>query len=224
MRGLTTWADDGVGVVLGDARRVLPQLELDPARTVIITDPVWPNAPEGLFGVEDPAALFLEVAGLFPRAARRAVVQLGCTSDPRILSGMPAALPFVRVCWLRYAVPSYLGTVLGSGDVAYVFGSHEPPAGRKLLGGECTSNHPTGREVLWHPTPRKLEHVRWLVEQCTRPDDLVLDPFAGSGTTLLAAREAGRRTLGIEQDPAFVDGIRRRVSEQRRLFAAGGAS
>ena len=40
---------------------------------------------------------------------------------------------------------------------------------------------------------------------CTRPSDLVLDPFCGSGTTILAAERTRRRCCGIELDPAYVD-------------------
>lgn len=215
---------DGVRVVHGDAVVVLPQLDLDPTGTVIITDPVWPNAPPGSFGVEDPCALFAAVAALFPRVCRRAVVQLGCASDPRFLASMPGALPFVRVCWLRYACPSYLGTVLNSGDVAYVFGSREHPANRTVMGGEVTSRLTTTKagKPMWHPMPRQMEHVRWLVDQFTQPEDTVVDPFAGSGTTLLAARDAGRRTIGIEVSETYARGIVARLTEQGRLFRVEG--
>ena len=55
-----------------------------------------------------------------------------------------------------------------------------------------------------------------LASQClaitSEPDDAVLDPYAGSGTTLLAAQAAGRRWVGIELNPAFVGLIERRLT------------
>jgi site-specific DNA-methyltransferase (adenine-specific) len=54
-----------------------------------------------------------------------------------------------------------------------------------------------------------------LVEQClaisTRPGDLVVDPFCGSGTTVVAALKLGRRAVGIDSDPASIQLSQRRI-------------
>jgi hypothetical protein len=52
-----------------------------------------------------------------------------------------------------------------------------------------------------HPTVKPLALMRWLLTLVTPPGGRVLDPFAGSGTTLLAAREMGLSVIGIEQAP-----------------------
>jgi DNA modification methylase len=52
---------------------------------------------------------------------------------------------------------------------------------------------------------------------CTSRDDVVLDGFLGSGTTIIAAERSGRRCFGIEIDPLYVDTIVRRW--QRRIGA-----
>lgn len=54
-----------------------------------------------------------------------------------------------------------------------------------------------------HPTQKPLRLLRGLIELTTRPGQLVLDPFAGSGSTLVAARDLGRRYLGAEREPAY---------------------
>lgn len=63
-----------------------------------------------------------------------------------------------------------------------------------------------------HPAMMPLSLARCCVAITTRDDSIVLDPYAGSGTTLIAASELGRNWVGIEIKPAFVDLIERRLS------------
>jgi site-specific DNA-methyltransferase (adenine-specific) len=198
----------GITIYNADAREVLPAL--DDLFDAVITDPVWPNA-HGEFGGIDPAALFAEVAAHFPRLAKRAVVQLGCDSDPRFLAGIPAAMSFLRTCSLEYARPHHKGRLLYTGDVAYVFG--EPPTarpGRHLMPGKVTQTHAETRRIA-HPCPRHLDHVRWLVSWFARWT--VLDPFAGSGTTLLACKNLGLPAVGIEIEEHYCEVAAKRLSQ-----------
>ena len=120
---------------------------------------------------------------------------------------------------MEYACPSYQGRILNTGDVAYVFG--EPPASRKgarVLPGKyiATKADPGFTRWNWdaarrtkrghakempHPTPRKLSHVTWLIKWFG--GDSIIDPFLGSGTTLLAAKNLNRRAIGIEIEEAY---------------------
>jgi site-specific DNA-methyltransferase (adenine-specific) len=68
------------------------------------------------------------------------------------------------------------------------------------------------REKTTHPTQKPLELVRRLVAAATRPGDLVVDPFGGSGTTFVACEALGRRWLGCEVDPGFQQVIVDRLS------------
>ena len=56
-----------------------------------------------------------------------------------------------------------------------------------------------------HPAPFPEELPRRLIKLYTYPEDLVLDPFVGSGTTLVAAKRLGRRSLGVEINPVFCE-------------------
>lgn len=61
-----------------------------------------------------------------------------------------------------------------------------------------------------HPTVKPVALVADAIKDVSHRGDIVLDPFLGSGTTLIAAHETGRRCFGIEYDPAYVDLIVRR--------------
>src|SRR5436190_821631 len=56
-----------------------------------------------------------------------------------------------------------------------------------------------------HPTQKPVSVLTPLVESFSNPGDVVLDPFCGSGSTLLAARELNRRFLGIELSKQYFD-------------------
>ena len=56
-----------------------------------------------------------------------------------------------------------------------------------------------------HPTVKPVALVADAIKDCSRRNGLVLDPFLGSGTTVIAAERTGRRARGIEIDPAYVD-------------------
>ncbi len=95
----------------------------------------------------------------------------------------------------------------------------------------CEAPAPGGGQVVWsvptpgprekvhgrHPTQKPLALLERILGASAGPGDLVLDPFAGSATTGVAALRAGCRFLGIESDSAFVDlsARRLRASEAR---------
>lgn len=59
------------------------------------------------------------------------------------------------------------------------------------------------KETYNHPTIKPLELVKRHILHSTKPNDIVLDCFCGSGTTCVAAKETGRRFIGMEIDPTY---------------------
>lgn len=226
----------GLTIYHGDCREILPHLENSDC---LLTDPVWPGAGVPFNGAENPERLFQEMCDVIPRTINRIVIQLGCDTDPRFLRVVPERWPFLRVCWLDYARPSYKGRLLYTGDVAYAFG--EPPAyieGRRVMSGMCRSNQPDKlfmrktkgkkskdfdriHENLPHPAPRRLEHVKWLVRQFS--DKSVIDPFCGSGTTLRAAKDLGRKAIGIEIEEKYCEIAAKRLAQEVLPFQVPNA-
>lgn len=66
---------------------------------------------------------------------------------------------------------------------------------------------------IQHPTVKPVELMEWLVALITPEGGIVLDPFAGTGTTLQAARDKGFRAIGIEQDADYIQLIEARLSK-----------
>lgn len=75
-------------------------------------------------------------------------------------------------------------------------------------------NSPSAAEKRFgkHPTQKPLELIRRCLRASTNVGDCVLDPFSGSGSTGVAALELGRRFVGIEVDPEFIDISLKRIS------------
>lgn len=81
----------------------------------------------------------------------------------------------------------------------------EIPAGGEALGG--------------HPCPKPPALMRALIEAATRPGQTVLDPFSGTGTTLVAAVKAGRSAIGIEMEERFKNRVLADASSSLREIA-----
>ncbi len=73
---------------------------------------------------------------------------------------------------------------------------------------------PESARRVGHPAPFPVELPEQLIRLYTFTDDLVLDPFMGSGSSLVAAARLGRRYVGYDLDPAYVDIARQRVADE----------
>jgi adenine-specific DNA-methyltransferase len=72
-----------------------------------------------------------------------------------------------------------------------------------------------------YPTEKNLEMLKMIIEASSNPDDIVLDCFAGSGTTLVAAEETGRRWIGIDNSHAAIEVAQRRLISIKNHSAFG---
>jgi DNA modification methylase len=167
--------------------------------------------------------LMQTVASAFARLARRWVLvfsDVELTADWRS-SLTNAGLDYVRTgAWVKLnATPQFTGDRPASGFEAVTI---VHPSGRKRWNGG-------GSHALWtepivinrggltprlHTTQKPIGLMRRLVEQFTDPGDIVLDAFAGSGTTLRAAKDLGRRAIGIELDERYCEIAARRLQQQ----------
>ena len=71
-----------------------------------------------------------------------------------------------------------------------------------------------------HPTQKPVGVITRMIVNSTDPGDIILDPFLGSGTTAVAAKQLGRKFIGIEIDPGYCEIARQRL-QQEELFPEG---
>ena len=68
-----------------------------------------------------------------------------------------------------------------------------------------------GSAQMIHPTEKPVGLLTNLISAVTKPGDLILDPFAGSGSTLVAAKKTGRRFIGVELDDEYYEKAWQRI-------------
>ena len=86
-----------------------------------------------------------------------------------------------------------------------------------LCTGEERLKDRTGRKL--HPTQKPQALLARVILASSRPDDLVLDPFCGTGTTGATAKRLGRRFIGVERDASYAAAARRRIAAVEPLAA-----
>ena len=148
--------------------------------------------------------------------------------DDRVLHLWIAAVEsygwaFVRGgIWIKPdAMPQMSGDRPSTGAEHIVI-AHAPKRGRMRWNGG-------GRPAVWncgierkdrvHPTQKPLDLMEALVSDFTDPGEVILDPFAGSGTTLVACKRLGRSAIGWERDPAFHAAAVRRIDAAREQLS-----
>ena len=69
-----------------------------------------------------------------------------------------------------------------------------------------------------HPTQKPLYVGYWLVSRFSKPDDVILDPFAGSGTFLRTAKDLGRQYIGSEVNVAYYNAAQQRIKHDNKIY------
>jgi site-specific DNA-methyltransferase (adenine-specific) len=193
-------------IIYGDCLNVMPTLSTGSVN-LVVTDPPYlaryvSRDGRTIHGDDNDAWLKPSFAELFRvlRADSYCVSFYGWPHADRFMAAFRAA-GFRIAGHLVFPKP-YCSNSVHVGyahECAYLL-SKGNPRPQNLLP-DVLSWHYTGNKL--HPTQKPLCALRPLVEAFSVPGDLVLDPFAGSGSTLVAARQLARRFIGIEYDAGY---------------------
>lgn len=115
--------------------------------------------------------------------------------------------PGTLLVWIKRNDPAF-GSFLSDAEIAWSKGG---------CGVYCFRDLSMNAEAAdrMHPTQKPIGLMRWCVQRLKLPAGAhILDPFAGSGTTAIAAMIEGRRCTLVEKDPAYCDIIRKRVAAE----------
>lgn len=79
------------------------------------------------------------------------------------------------------------------------------------------NNREKNSELAMHPTVKPVKMIAEVIQDCTKRGELILDCFGGSGSTLIAVHDTGRKSALIEMDPKYVDVIIKRYQQHTGL-------
>jgi site-specific DNA-methyltransferase (adenine-specific) len=130
----------------------------------------------------------------------------------------------VKNCLIYYYGPS-LGNYTTNYANSYgmiLFAGHKKERGLNNIGVPNCFIAKRPRTTTYHPAEKSLEVLEWLIGNSTVEGETVLDPFCGSGSTLVAAEKMGRRWYGIEIDPKWYEVAKMRILELRKERQTNG--
>jgi len=115
--------------------------------------------------------------------------------------------------WIKRYDEGY-GSFLSDADLAWMSGGHGVYCRRDVsLQGESKNR--------LHPTQKPLSIMKWCIEK-SKSEGIILDPFMGSGTTLRAAKDLGRKAIGIEIEEKYCEIAAKRLAQEVLPFDAVG--
>ena len=195
------YSRDGITIYHGDCREILPHLKAD----VVISDPPY-GVGYAEWDADIPDLRWLELA-------RESAPVVLFTPGNGIQYRYPA--PDWTLAWARP------GSVQHAANKCF---SHWEPIlvyGKNPMKVDCRVFSPNGDEQTWgHPCSKPLSVMRWLVAEGCQDGGTILDPFMGSGTTLVAAKLEGRRAIGIEIEERYCEIAAKRLSQGVLNFEA----
>jgi site-specific DNA-methyltransferase (adenine-specific) len=241
MSGAPYYSDEAVELYLGDCMKLLPTLGVE--ADVTITDPpydanthakarVTASKRDGGSAVEfgfdsftvDDLRASLALAASVTR--RWVIATVDYRHAVTFHDDPPNGLRLLRIgVWVKTnPMPQISGDRPGQGWEAIAFLHRDDTRPTWNGGGRAANWVLPSEQHTGHPTAKPVVMVRDIVRLFTNPGDLVLDPFAGSGTTLRASKDEGRHAVGIEKKVSYCGLAAGRLSQEVLFGDLGSAA
>ena len=211
---------DGITIYHGDCREIVPALD---GINAVVTDPPYGVSFEG----KNTKHTMRRESGYI--ALDDSPEYVATVVVPIIQQFVDAGLRVVMTPGLRnmfaYPKPDGVGTIFypsGAGLGRWGFTCSQPIFyyGKDPYLATGQGHRPDSFSTTeaapdnGHPCPKPIKTMRWLVNKASLPGETILDPFMGSGTTIRAAKDLGRKAIGIEIEEQYCEIAVRRLSQQ----------
>jgi site-specific DNA-methyltransferase (adenine-specific) len=207
------YQDEACTIYHGDCRDVLPSLEPGSV-SLTLTDP-----PYGV-GIKyasyaDELAATTKMVGEFVTLAAKASQIVAFTvgkweTELELYRTFP---PRWRMCWYKGAQSTASPIGFNDWEAVFIYGAKIHRNAHDYFHAQ-----PERMGAFGHPCPKPLKFCTTLIHRLTKPGDLVCDPFMGSGTTLRAAKDLGRRAIGIEIEERYCEVAAKRLAQSVLQF------
>ena len=217
------YEDSAVTIYHGDCREILPTL---PKVDTIVTDPPY-GVNLGAVNngqARDKGQIAYSMFEDTPEYIEKVIV-------PAFVFALSISQRGIITCgnrnaWL-YPKPDDIGVWYnlagtGRGKWGYILAhlilyyGKDPRAGKNATASSVRGKNDSVSDLkqTHHPCPKPLSFVKWMVDKASVSGDTILDPFMGSGTTLRAAKDLGRKAIGIELEEKYCEIAAKRMGQE----------
>jgi len=203
------YQDDHATIYNADARELVPQLSFD----VVVTDPPYGiNYQQTIKGARD----YKKIAGDENTDLARWIIR-EIHPKPMLVFGInhfADCLPVAGrwICWDKRVVES-ADKMLGSPfELAWINTTKDLAGHMIRLQHGGIVNADKHNEKRFHPTQKPVKLLRRCIDYM--PEGVIIDPFMGSGSTLRAAKDLNRKSIGIEIDEQYCEIAARRLAQE----------
>ena len=225
------YEDDAVTIYHGDCREIMPTL---PPVDLVLTDPPYGVGLKGKRAKQRDGSVSMRDGTYATQDTPEyiASVVIPVIEQCRSMAKALVLTPGTRNLWL-YPPSDDMGCFYSAGGTGlgrWGFTCMQPilyygsdPYLRIGQGARANSQgqtYPNDANAIGHPCAKPIKMWIWLTNRTSLPGDTILDPFMGSGTTLRAAKDLGRKAIGIEIEERYCEIAAKRMSQTVMAFDA----